>query len=262
MPRVFATGDMHGWDGSRWKLDEEHFPVGYRELCKDDVVIVTGDMAAVFFCDAAEPLDLDRCAPWERDYREWLESRPWTWAFVDGNHENHDALAALPVGEWRGGAVHRVSPSVIHLMRGQSYSLPLGKGEETTEVSVFAMGGARSVDRYRRTEGRSWWPSELPGYDEIDAAEATLDSLGWDVDLVLTHAQPVEVAVAATGMWEWQNESDRLASWLGYVRDRLSYRLWLSGHLHVDASALGGRDRVLFDDVLELTPGDFARDGA
>ena len=252
MGRLLATGDIHGWEGSWWKLREECFPEG-AGLGKDDVLLVTGDVAACFHCGADAAPRAGERGQGEALFREWLESRPWTPVFVDGNHENHEARANLPVAEWHGGLVHRVSPSVMHLMRGQAYRIPVtgADGEEAVRT-VFAMGGARSTDRALRTEGVSWWPSELPTYDEIDAAEATLDALGWEVDVVATHAQPPEVAAAALGDWLVARDTDRLTAWLGYVRDRLSYGLWLSGHLHVDEDVLGGRDMVLFDRVVDV----------
>lgn len=255
MSRIFVTGDIHGWLGSRWKLDEGHFPVGHAELGKDDYVIVAGDMAALFNCDPHDPLGDGRCSERERQFRDWVEALPWTTLFVDGNHENHDALASLPTEEWNGGTVHRISPSLIHLTRGQVFDFAIGTPPETQAISVFTMGGARSVDRARRTEGIDWWAGELPTYDEIDAAEAILEAHGWGVDYVITHASSPEVSAMATGNWGMARETDRLTNWLGYVRDRLSYKRWFSGHLHVDADVgEGGRDSVLFDRVVEIVP--------
>ena len=42
---------------------------------------------------------------------------------TDGNHENFDRLYAYPVEMWHGGKVHKIRPSVIHLMRGQIFEL-------------------------------------------------------------------------------------------------------------------------------------------
>jgi hypothetical protein len=47
-------------------------------------------------------------------------------------------LNAYPVEEWHGGKVHKIRPSVIHLMRGQVYELQ-GK-------KFFTFGGAQSHD--------------------------------------------------------------------------------------------------------------------
>jgi hypothetical protein len=67
-----------------------------------------------------------------------LEEKPFTTLFGSGNHENFDLLAEYPVEDWHGGKVQRIRPSVIHLMRGQVYSIQ-GK-------TFFTMGGASSHD--------------------------------------------------------------------------------------------------------------------
>lgn len=36
-------------------------------------------------------------------WRSWLNDRPFTTLFVDGNHENFDLLNAYPVENWHGG---------------------------------------------------------------------------------------------------------------------------------------------------------------
>lgn len=48
-----------------------------------------------------------------------LECKSYTTLFVDGNHENFDRLSDYPIDTWNGGKVHKIRPSVIHLMRGQ-----------------------------------------------------------------------------------------------------------------------------------------------
>lgn len=104
---VYVTGDVHGraeYGSSRFT--SKSWPLG-RTLTRDDVVIVAGDFGFVWDGSNAEKYWLD-----------WFESKPWTTCFVDGNHENHHALANLPVREWNGGLVHEVRPHVLHLRGG------------------------------------------------------------------------------------------------------------------------------------------------
>ena len=94
---VYVTGDVHGraeYGASRFAF--KSWPPG-RTLTRDDVVIVAGDFGFVWDGSNAE-----------RYWLDWFESKPWTTCFVDGNHENHHALAELPVREWSGGLVHEV----------------------------------------------------------------------------------------------------------------------------------------------------------
>ena len=97
---IYITGDCHGDFGGVWNKDEEN---------------------------NMETMVLD-----------WLECKSFTTLFVDGNHENFDCLYAYPVEMWRGGKIHRIRPSVIHLMRGQVFELA-GK-------KIFTFGGASSHD--------------------------------------------------------------------------------------------------------------------
>ena len=94
---------------------------------------------------------------WHGDERDdeslnWLEGRPFTTAFVTGNHENYDALRKYPLDEWRGGSSRRIRPSVILLERGNHLS---------------------------------WWKEELSSEEEYQTARASLDRVGWEVDYIL-----------------------------------------------------------------------------
>ena len=189
---VFATGDCHG-NFERFK--PEYFPE-QAQMTKEDVMICTGDFGGVWFGDSRDNAALD-----------WLESLPFTLAFVCGNHENFDALEQYPVEEWHGGKVHRIRPHILHLMRGQIFQIE--------GCSFFTMGGASSHDiedgileptapnferrllilqrdpraRYR-IDHISWWARELPSEAEYTEAWNNLDKVGWAVDYIITHCAP------------------------------------------------------------------------
>lgn len=67
-----------------------------------------------------------------------MEDKSFTTVFVDGNHENFDRLYSYPVKEWNGGKVHEIRPSVLHLMRGEVFTIE--------DKKFFAFGGASSHD--------------------------------------------------------------------------------------------------------------------
>ncbi len=84
---IYVTGDVHGrveYGSSRFAF--RNWPLG-RILTRDDVVIVAGDFGFVWDGSNAE-----------RYWLDWFESKPWATCFVDGNHENHRALAAAGAG--------------------------------------------------------------------------------------------------------------------------------------------------------------------
>jgi hypothetical protein len=226
---VFVTGDLHGSLGMH-RLDSKRFPEG-TSLTKDDYLVVAGDFGLVWDFGAEEL--------W---WRDWLEARPWTTLFVDGNHENFEALSRLPVEGWHGGLVQRVSPSVIHLLRGQLFDL----GGRT----LFALGGAASVDRALRVPGESWWPQELPSEQELACARETLDGCGWKVDYVVTH-QCASSVIPALYDGAILQGPDPLSDWMEELEHRLVFKAWYFGHHHVDRFVPPDH-RCLYEDIVRL----------
>ena len=210
---IYLTGDTHGTI-EIGKLSRANLAVERVEPGEGDFVIILGDFGLVFAPDGQSAE--------ERWWLKWLDEKPWTTLFIDGNHENFARLNALPEEEWRGGRVHRVSESVLHLMRAQIF--------EIDGRSFFTMGGAASHDRQFRKEGRSWWPEELPSEEELARADAALDGCGRRVDYVLTHCAPtlVQGRINPTFL------PDRLTEYLQHVRDTTEFGRWYFGHYHVD----------------------------
>lgn len=229
---IYVTGDVHGraeYGSSRFAF--KNWPLG-RTLTRDDVVIVAGDFGFVWDGSNAEKYWLD-----------WLESKPWTTCFVDGNHENHHALAELPVREWNGGLVHEARPHVLHLMRGEVYDI--------AGTTVLTMGGAASNDRQYRREGRNWWPEEIPSVEEMGHCRASLDRVGWKVDYVVTHEAPADLAEQLCREREREYLDDRLQRFLGELDGRLGCRAWFFGHYHGDEWR-DARHRLIYRDIVPV----------
>lgn len=221
---IFCTGDCHG-NFERFK--PEYYPE-QAQTTKDDVVIITGDFSGVWFGDSRDSKALD-----------WLEQMPFTLAFVDGNHENYDALERYPVEIWHGGKVHRVRPHVLHLMRGQVF--------EIEGYNFFTMGGAKSHDIERRVDHVSWWAQELPSDTEYDEARKSLTCHDWQVDYIITHCAPTSIALAERR----HNEADRLTDFLEEVRQRAEYRYWLFGHYH-DNRMIDDKHILLWEQTVQI----------
>lgn len=246
---IWATGDCHG---NFERFRPEYFPE-QAQMTKDDVVVVTGDFGGIWFGDARDDEALG-C----------LESLPFTLAFVDGNHENYDALASYPAEKWQGGKIHRIRPHVLHLMRGQIYELE--------GYRFFTMGGAKSHDiedgilepdapnferklliLQRRPRARyrinhiSWWAQELPSDEEYAEARRSLDSVGWEVDYIITHCAPTSIAL----MGSRHNEADRLTDFLQEVRERSKYHYWMFGHYH-DNRGIDEKHILLWEQIVRV----------
>lgn len=238
---IYFTGDTHG-SRSVNKLSRRHWPEG-EGLTRDDFVVICGDFGLVWYPEGE--------GGWKEDryWLDWLEERPWTTLFVDGNHENHDLLDAMEPVEWRGGRVHEVRPHVLHLMRGEAFDLPVGDHAET----LLAMGGARSHDTAYRKEGRDWWPRELPDGADFERCRATLDARGWKVDWVATHDVPGRFLTDLVNKDEEDYGArvapDRLNAFLDELDARLEYRAWYSGHWHTDYT-LGDGHCVLYYSIV------------
>ena len=126
---VYVTGDIHsGLDMQKlrdWDLGDS--------LTSDDYLIVAGDFGFPLDFSAEECADI-----------AWLESRPYTVLFVDGNHERFDHWAERPMELWHGGLTQRLSDTspIRRLTRGEVFELD--------GSTIFTMGGATSVDKEYR----------------------------------------------------------------------------------------------------------------
>jgi len=204
---IRIMGDTHG-DQSRFLYNTEE-----KTWTEDDIIIVTGDFGFIFWNDYSEQCFLDD-----------LETKPYTLAFVEGNHEGNDAINQYPVEIWNGGKIHRIRKNIIHLMRGQVFTIQ-GK-------IFFTMGGAYSPDRYMRFEGKTWFPEELPDDVEYREAYFNLAANNFRVDYILTHTCPRSV-IAQMGRRSCPHER-RLNGFLDWVKHQVAFSHWYFGHWHQD----------------------------
>lgn len=214
MTRIFITGDTH-CDYDWHKLNTTNFPE-QKNLTKDDYVIITGDFGGVWGQDKTDKYII-----------KTYEKRNFTTLFVDGNHENHDALDGFPVEEWHGGKIHRISNTVIHLMRGQVYEI----GGKT----FFTMGGAQSTDKIYRKEGISWWARELPSDEEYSEAISNLEKHDFKVNFIVTHCAPEDYAYYYTDL-DISRKINKMTTFLsGLITEYdISFDGWYFGHYHED----------------------------
>lgn len=236
---VYVTGDCHA-DFSRFSTSR--FVEG-KDLSRDDTVIVCGDFG-IWHDDREERHKLD-----------WLQEKPFTIAFVDGNHENFDRLYSdeFQTGEFHGGMAHKIRENIYHLMRGEIFYFD-GK-------AFFTFGGASSHDiddgildfddfnteaefirvykqwdkqgKSFRVNHLSWWEQELPSNEEMDHGLKTLNDHGNKVDYVITHCCPQEIA-SINGYFS----SDILTNYLDEVALTIQFDKWFFGHYHSERTTL------------------------
>lgn len=226
---IYITGDTHG-DFQRF--GSKYFPQ-QKEMIWEDYVVIAGDFGGLW--DGSQK---------DQYWLDWLNKKPFTTLFVDGNHENFDLLNTLPEKEWNGGRVHVVREHILHLMRGQVFDFG--------GLAWFTMGGAASHDiqdgildpadpdfehrywlmrRMRsmfRVKGVSWWAEEMPSQAEYQEALANLERVNWTVDCVLTHCAPSGVVQKINPSYG----TDELTDFLEMVSQRCKFAYWFFGHYH------------------------------
>jgi hypothetical protein len=112
-------------------------------------------------------------------------------------------------------------------------------------VKVFAMGGASSHDRERRTEGVSWWAEELPSDAEYENAKKNLAAHGWKVDYIITHC----AADSLQNLISLHYPHDKLTDFFERViKGQCDYTKWFFGHYHTDFH-IDDRHSCLYNDV-------------
>lgn len=214
MSHIYITGDTHGTIDYH-KLAVSEWPA-QKFLTKNDYLIICGD-AGIRWNDEIKGEDY-----W---LINWYNSKPFTTLFIDGNHENHNALNNYPVEEWNGGKVHKLADSVYHLMRGQVFIID--------GLKFFTMGGAKSTDRANRIPNVSWWVDEMPSFTEMEEGVNNLYDNDCKVDYVITHdcSTSLHDFLATHHM-----DSDSLTQYLDFIEFDmgLQFKHWYFGHHHLD----------------------------
>lgn len=158
-----------------------------------------------------------------RAANEILYNNRMTCVFIDGNHDWHPQLytvAAITDGGWED------SYENVYCARGTPF--------EWKGVRMVGMGGAPSIDRPRRVEGKSWWPEEVIG--PADVARALTNEQ--PVHVLVTHDAPFLPATVRDlendSEFKWfapmaRSSRDDVAQ----VQLHLQPRLTVHGHYHV-----------------------------
>jgi len=202
------TADLHGSQVQLVRLLTQLPKEG------EHIILICGDAGFLF-------TDLD----FEHRFLEELESlENITIAFVDGNHENFPAIERCPIETWNGGKVHRLCKNMLHLMRGEVFTIG--------SKSFFAMGGAYSIDRAGRECNVTYWEKELPSEEEMKQALDNLARHNFSVDYIITHTAP-KFVYAELGIDPHEEEVPFL-DFLNELYFKVDFKHWYCGHHHID----------------------------
>ena len=157
--------------------------------------------------------------------------------FIDGNHDPHhllpdrfmapDGLSGRPVPEHE--------PGIYYIRRGGS--------AHDSDTVVVGMGGAPSIDRGFRKEGKSWWPTEEITEADVEAALRTCGEIPDDEGRVIVLAchdaphVPSAVPALADGPWKktipwFEPLAEASKEKVRRVMNHLYPDLFVHGHYH------------------------------
>lgn len=214
---IFITGDTHG---------EFQHVVNFCHKMKttvDDIIVILGDVGLNYY------------GGWrDRVQKELLDSLQTTFFCIHWNHEQRPGnISSYHTKKWHGGQVYveDVHPNLLFAKDGEVYDL--------NKLQTIVIGGAYSVDKFRRLQNHwSWWPDEQPSEEIKAKVEKTLEAYGWKTDIVLSHTTPLkyEPAEAFLPIIDQSMVDKSTENWLDTIEERLDYLHWYCGHFHIEKS--------------------------
>lgn len=228
---IYLTGDLHRNYGFSYFLENT------KKLTKDDYIIILGDFGGIWngIDDEEDKAFLDLFLDFE-----------FTTLFIDGNHENFNALNSYEITKWNGGNVHKINEKLIHLMRGQVFTIDNKK--------FFTFGGATSIDKELRIENITWWKEEETNYDEINTALENLEKENYKVDYILTHTCPKTIVMNVIYSNEeiYYELNSSIEKFLDEVLLITKYKKWFFGHFHKEMKIKEYRMEILYNNMIKI----------
>ncbi len=205
---VYVTGDMHG--------DEERlYTKEMRRLKEGDTLIVAGDFG--FIWDGGRR---------EQRLLKAMGKRKYNICFIDGPHDNYDRIYACRETVWKGGRVHRISRNLLHLCRGQVFTI---EGQ-----TIFTFGGGESADKEIRAENQKWFKEELPTPAQMEEGARNIDEYGCVVDYIITHEPPSVIKSALQLRAGKTIYVNKLNGYLEELNRACKFKRWYFGSVHED----------------------------
>jgi len=226
MAKIYITGDKHG-DFSELEIKLKRYAT-----TKQDVVIILGDHGTLYY----ENSSIDR-------KKKALADLPATFICIRGNHDHRPDCAAYD---------HKVITVDMPTYAGQFYTDERYPNILYTKEygwyrfggkRVFVIGGAFSVDKYRRIEMQKlglssylWFSDEQLYPREREAARKELFG-GMDEEFyVMTHTCPQKYTPYdkfISGVDQSMVDTS-MESWLDQFESAVPYTKWYCGHWHID----------------------------
>lgn len=161
--KVMIVGDIHGHWGYLNTLINKYHP---------DIILQVGDFG---YWPRFHNTDVICENPLKKHQDPWnfygVKCQNTKVYFCPGNHEDHWELKKY------NNKVTNIYDKVYYMPRGSSLTLPDGR-------EVLFIGGADSIDKYRRTIGYDWFPEEIISNRDIYGLP------DMKIDIVISHTCP------------------------------------------------------------------------
>jgi DNA repair exonuclease SbcCD nuclease subunit len=234
---IYLTGDTHSFFQERFNFNNWKKA---KELTRDDFVIILGDFGGIWSTNPRDKSELYNL--------KWLNDRPFTTLFIDGNHENFTRLKQRSFIQKWGGKVSKIRDNIYWLRRGQVFTIE-GK-------KFFTFGGAQSHDKIYRIEGLSWWSDELPTTLEVNTGLDNLEKHDFKVDYILSHSAPVEVVEKIIQLvGGGYHTSNNIQKYFSEINNRTSFKKWYFGHFHINKE-ITEKHTCLYENIIRLNEDD------
>ena len=159
-----------------------------------------------------------------------LGMRPFPVLSVIGNHEPVLGMKGLPeVDIGIGEKVIEIweKPFTAYLKRGKVYTID--------GIKFLVLGGALSIDQYRRIPNQSWWENEYWSEEEKESIFRLLE-MDNTFDYVISHTGPHHInyrLFRRTGNFI-DKFSDDVALLNDKIHEKIEFREWWCGHWHIN----------------------------
>ncbi len=205
---IYITGDLHG-DTQRLSKTELSM------MSANDTLIICGDFGFIWNNDIKENQFLNR-----------LEKRKYNVCFIDGTHENFDALNEYPVALWNSGRVHKIRSNIFHLMRGQIFDIENKK--------IFTMGGGENAEPEFSEADGSATGKETPTSQEMLTGVTNLEKYNYKVDYIISHEPPEKIRDFLSLSENKNFRSTALGAYFDELSQQTEFEKWYFGSMHID----------------------------
>jgi len=213
---IYFLSDLHG-DINFCGLSE------YLKIAKtDDLLIILGDIGLKFENSQDNKI-----------FTQYFLSLEKNIAFIDGNHENFEYLKSFPEKTWCGGSVHMLSPNIVHLKRGNVFTIG--------NKSFFVFGGGKSSEKWKQSG--LWHYGEEPESDELELAYKNLKKHNFSLDYILTHKyeRNPKPEVLCRGLQDLCR----------FIDKNVQFEKWYYGHGHANR-ILDEKHMMVYDKLISL----------